>query len=274
MTTTSTPQEVFGKAYGGNAPENYERYFVPAIGGPLAADLIAAARLGSGERVLDVACGTGIVARLAADCVGTSGAVAGVDVNAAMLAVARSVAAAARTPIQWYETSAEAMPLPDEAFDVVFCQLGLQFVPDKRAAVSEMRRVLVARGRAYVTVPTPTRFFDVLDDALTRQAVPTAAAFVRLVFSMDDASELERLFRSAGFGEVDIRSETKRLRLPRPEEFLSQYIQSTPLAGAITQLDDKRRAALERDVVAGWQEWVEDSGMTYAQEILVAAARK
>jgi ubiquinone/menaquinone biosynthesis C-methylase UbiE len=214
------------------------------------------------------------VARVSAERVGASGSVAGVDVNPGMLAVARSVAAPAHTLIQWYETSAEAMPLPDEAFDVVFCQLGLQFVADKKAALSEMRRVLVVGGRAYVSVPTPTPFFDVLDHAFERHGVSTAAAFVRLVFSVHDATELERLFRSAGFREVDARLETKRLRLPPPQEFLWQYIQSTPLAGAMAELDDAGRAALERDVVAGWQESVEDGGLTYGQGIIVATGRK
>lgn len=274
MTMTNAPQQVYGKTYGGNAPEHYERYFVPVIGAPLAKDLVAAARLRSGQRILDVACGTGIVARLAAEQVGESGSVAGVDVNPAMLAVARSVAASARTPIQWYETSAEAMPLPDEAFDVAFCQLGLQFVADKRAALSEMRRVLAAGGTAYVSVPTPTRFFDVLDRAFERHGVSSAAAFVRLVFSLHDAAELERLFRSAGFREVDTRIDTKRPSLPSPQEFLWQYIQSTPLAGAMAELDDTRHAALERDVVAGWQEWLKDGGVSYDQDIIVATGRR
>lgn len=85
MTATNAPQGFYGTAYGGSAPENYERYFVPAIGRPLAEQLVAAAALRAGERVLDVACGTGVVARLAAGRVGPAGSVAGADVNAGML---------------------------------------------------------------------------------------------------------------------------------------------------------------------------------------------
>ena len=140
--TTTTTDAVYGKAYGGSAPENYQRYFVPAIGGPFAADLIAEAALRSGERVLDVACGTGVVARLAAERVGPGGTVAALDLNPAMLSVARSLPSTGAA-IRWYETSAESIPLPDTAFDVVLCQLGLQFVADKSAALREMRR---ARG--------------------------------------------------------------------------------------------------------------------------------
>ena len=85
MTMTNAPQEFYGTSYGGSATENYERYFVPAIGGPLAEQLVAAAALRPGERVLDVACGTGVVARLAADRVDPAGSVAGADVNTGML---------------------------------------------------------------------------------------------------------------------------------------------------------------------------------------------
>src|SRR5919202_168929 len=95
--------------YSGTAPENYERYFVPAIGAPLAAELLDVAALRPGERVLDIACGTGIVTRLAAERVGADGAVAGVDINPGMLGVARS-AGPPELGIDWHEAGAEALP--------------------------------------------------------------------------------------------------------------------------------------------------------------------
>src|SRR5215207_7678703 len=119
--------------YGGSAAENYERYFVPAIAAPLAAELIEVAALDAGERVLDVACGTGIVTRLAAERVAPSGSVAGLDVNPAMLAVARTVAAPGAA-IEWHQSDAQATRFPDDAYDAAVCQMGLQFFPDKPAA--------------------------------------------------------------------------------------------------------------------------------------------
>src|SRR5262249_44016318 len=98
-----------------------------------------------GERILDVACGTGIVARIAAARVGPAGAVGGVDLNPGMLSVARSVMltdSRSAAPIQWHEASADKLPLPAESFDIVYCQLGLQFFADRAAALREMRRVL------------------------------------------------------------------------------------------------------------------------------------
>ena len=274
MTMTNAPREFYGTSYGGLATENYERYFVPAIGGPLAELLVAAAALRPGERVLDVACGTGVVARLAADRVGPAGTVAGADVNGGMLGVARTVAVSSGRTIQWYETAAEAMPLPDGAFDVVFCQLALQFFADKAAALREMRRVLARGGRAYVSVPAPTAFFDVLEQAVTQHVGAAIGAFVQQVFSLNDGGELEGLFQKAGFDEVDVRMETRQLRLPAAPDFLWQYVHSTPLAGAIGELNDEGRAAFERDVVAGWAAWAAEGGLVYGQPILSASARK
>ena len=274
MTLTHTPQGFYGTSYGGSATENYERYFVPAIGGPLAEQLVAAAALRSGERVLDVACGTGIVARLAADRVG-AGNVAGADVNAGMLAVARTVATASgRTSIQWYETAAEALPLPDDAYDVVFCQLALQFFADKAAALREMHRVLTPGGRIYASVPAPSAFFGVLERAVTRHVSAAVGGFVAQVFSLHDSGELEGLFRDAGFDEVHVRMETAPLRLPAARDFVWQYVYSTPLAGPIGQLSDEGRAALERDVVTGWAQWAADGGLMYEQTVLTVSARQ
>jgi SAM-dependent methyltransferase len=253
---TTTTDSVYGTAYGGSAP-----------------DLIAEAALRPGERVLDVACGTGVVARLAAERLGASGTVGALDLNPAMLSVARSVPPTGAA-IRWYETSAESIPLPDGAFDVVLCQLGLQFVADKSAAVREMHRVLAPGGRVFVSTPPPNAFFDVLDEAMTRHVGNEAGAFVHMVFSLDDPAILDRLCRAAGFVDVNIRSYAKDLRLPDARDFLWQYVHCTPLTGMIASLDAARIAALEREVVDRWAQWSDGDGMQYTQGMNVAKGRK
>ena len=104
-----------------------------------------------GERVLDVACGTGIVARLAAGRMG-SGGVVGLDINPGMLAVARSLPPGPGPAIEWHEGSVLDMPFPEGSFDICLCQLGLQFFPDRAAALREMRRVLRTGGRLALSV--------------------------------------------------------------------------------------------------------------------------
>ena len=273
MTSTNTSHSVFGQAYGGSAPEHYERDFVPLIGGPFAEDLVTESALNPGERVLDVACGTGVVARLAAEHVGRSGTVAALDLNPGMLSVARSIPSSG-AEIRWYETTAESIPLSDNGFDVVFCQLGLQFVADKVAAIREMHRVLVPGGRVLVSTPPPNAFFDVLDDALARHVGSEAAGFVGMVFSLHDPATIARLFREAGFDDVTVRTDTKPLRLPAARDFLWQYVHCTPLAAMLSKLDAARIAALEGDVVGRWQRWSNDGGMTCDQGMNVAKARK
>ena len=273
MSTAITSVNPFQQGYGGSGPESYERYFVPAIGGPLATDLIARAALRPGERVLDVACGTGVVARFAAERVGASGTVAALDVNADMLAVARTVKAPTEPPIRWYESPAESMPLPDGAFDAVLCQLGLQFIADKVAALREMRRVTATGGRVLVSTPSPSPFLDVLEDALARR-IPGAAVFMRVVFSLHDRAAIERLFGDAGLAHVAVEPYTRRLTLPAPRDFLWQYIQGTPIAGLIAEADHSLLEALEREVVERWQPWVVDGGLAYEQEIVVTTARR
>ena len=262
------------KQYGGSAADNYERYFVPTIGLPFATALLNAAGLQPGERILDIACGTGVVTRLAAERVGPSGTVAGVDINPAMLAVARSVPSSGAA-IEWHEATAESLPLADGSFDVVLSSLGLQFVPDKASALREMRRVLAADGRLAVATVGPTPpLFAILEQALARHVKPEVAAFVRAVFSLHEPQELEKLTSDAGFSDAEVRSKALPLALPGPEEFLWQYVHSTPLAAAIAQIDDVGRAALERDVVAGLRSLVKDGTMAFDVNVVLTTARK
>ena len=254
-------------------PENYERFFVPVIGGPAAEDLLAAAKLRPGERVLDAACGTGIVARAAARAVGPTGAVAGLDINPGMLATARRHTPSAHS-IEWYEASVESMPLPDGNYDVVLCQMGLQFVRNKQAALGEMRRVLASGGRALVAVPGPTPdLFAIMIEALARRIGPEAAAFASMVFSLHDAEELRLMFGEAGFRNVDVRSATVWLDVPAPQEFLWQYIASTPMAQPVMKADADCRDALEREITERWQRFRANGGMRFEARMVTAIGR-
>jgi len=254
--------------------ENYERYFVPTIGGPVAEDLIEAAGLQPGERVLDVACGTGVVTRLAAERVGSTGTVAGLDVHPGMLAIARASTPAGKS-ISWYEASAEAMPLPDNSFDVVLCQMGLQFIPNKMAALQEIRRVLDRDGRVLINVPGPKPvLFEILTEALTKHISPQAAAFGNVVFSLHDTDEITKHMRDAGFREIDVQAKPKILRLPAPADFLWQYIYSTPLVEPVSQANAEQRAAFEQEVCNRWRELVTDGRLQMEVGITTAAARK
>jgi SAM-dependent methyltransferase len=165
----------------GNAAERYERVLVPAIFAPWAADLVSLADLRPGERVLDVACGTGVVARLAGERVGAGGQITGLDLNEGMLEVARSLPSpAGAAAVVWVQGSALAMRLPDASFDVVLCQQGVQFFPDRPLALREMIRVLVPNGRVLASVwEGPTPYATAMWNAVERHVGADAAATLR-----------------------------------------------------------------------------------------------
>ena len=270
----STSSSVSFNQYGGNAAENYERYFVPTIGTAFAEALLDEAGLLLGERVLDIACGTGIVTRLAAERVGPKGSLAGVDFNPAMLAVARSLPSA-DTAIEWHEASAESLPLDNDSFDVVVSSLGLQFVADKPAALSEMRRVLAPDGRLAIATGGPTPpLFAILEQALARHVKPEAVGFMRAVFSLYEPKEIETLTTGAGFRDTEVRSKDLTIPLGAPGDFLWRYVHSTPLAAAVAEIDDEARAALERDVVAGWRSFVKDGTLMFDASVILTTARR
>jgi ubiquinone/menaquinone biosynthesis C-methylase UbiE len=132
----------------GDAAEVYEKCFVPAIFGQWAPQMVDAARVASGDRVLDVGCGTGVLARTAADRVAADSQVTGLDRNAGMLAVARRL----RPQIDWRQGDATALPFADASYDVVMSQFALMYFPDRTAALKEMVRVLRLGGRLAIAV--------------------------------------------------------------------------------------------------------------------------
>lgn len=241
-----------------SAAQNYERFFVPAVGRPVATLLVADAKLQPGERVLDVACGTGVVARLASEQVGAGGSVAGVDPNPAMLAVARN-SAPAGTEITWHQAPAEQMPVADESVDVVLCGQGLQFFGDRAAALGEMHRVLVDGGRFAANVPGPIPPpLHAMADLLNRHVGPEPAGFVGKVFSLHDEDELRELAEAGGFANVEVTATVVPVTLGAPADFLWGYIGSTPLAGFAAGLSDEGRTAIGEEYAAATARFVTD----------------
>src|SRR5512139_1418566 len=153
----------------GNAAERYERWVVPFVGWPMVLPLLDLADLRAGERVLDLATGTGMLARLAARRVTPGGAVTGLDLNDEMLKAARELPLPPGLKIEWLQGSAQALPFDDGTFDVVVCQQGFQFFPDRMGALHQMRRVLRAGGRVALSVFSgPSPFFMEERDAVVR----------------------------------------------------------------------------------------------------------
>jgi ubiquinone/menaquinone biosynthesis C-methylase UbiE len=259
----------------GNAAELYERYVVPYFLGPWAPGLVEVAALRPGERVLDVACGTGVVAHLAAQQVGPTGQVTGVDLNAGMLAVARALSPPPGATITWVEGSAVAMDLADAQFDVVLCQQGLQFFPDQPAALREMHRVLVPGGRVVLSVwaQTVDPYHLALWEAVERHVGTEATRRLRAAFMVPVPEALRQLLVEAGFREVHIRSSTMMRRLPALETLVLGHLAATPVAEAVATLPDEARAALAREVGIALQPYADGDGVVVPGATNVAIAQ-
>ena len=198
--------------------EIFERDMVPAIFAGWVAPLLDLVDPKPGERLLDVACGTGVVAREGVARVGAGGRVVGLDVNANMLSVARTIAPA----VEWHEGNAMAPPFDDGAFDVVVCQQGLQFFPDPAIGLREMHRVLTPGGRLGVAVwgalaSSPAHL--ALVRSLERHVGADAATMMSMPFRFGDARTLHALAEAAGFRDVLVRSELRPARFPSAEAF-------------------------------------------------------
>lgn len=260
----------------GQSAESYERYLVPALFAPWAERLVDLLAPEPGDRVLDVGCGTGIVARTAARRIG-EGVVVGIDPNAGMLETARRSSTDLRPAIEWKAGEAVDLPFPDGSFDVVLSQQAIQFFADPTAALEEMRRVLVPGGRAGVSVlrsiehsPIYVPFAEVLE----RHADPAAGTMMRSPFASWNADELREMAGRAGFGDVRVRLEVSSVRYPSTEEFVRREAASSPLAEPISAMSPDARETMVRELDAELDAYRDDEGIVSPMELYVVAARR
>ena len=191
-----------------------------------------------------------------------------------MLAVAKA-ATPEELRIEWHQAAADALPFGDGRFDVVLCQLSLQFMPDKAAAIGEMHRVLASGGRVVLNVPGPTGpLFETLAEALDHNLSPEAGNFVRAVFSLYEEGTVEELLEGGGFSDIHADAYTRDLHLPDAKDFLWQYVASTPLAGLVANANREKRAALEAEVVNDWAQYQDENGLSYHQRVVMASAHR
>ena len=259
-----------------NAPEAYEQYLVPAIFVPWAEGLVDRADVRDGDDVLDVACGTGIVARTAASRVGDTGSVVGLDLNEGMLAVAEKAAAEIEPPVEWRQGNATDLPFSEERFDVVCCQQALQFFEEPTAALEEMRRVLAPGGRAVCSVWRPLDYqpgYVPLAEALEQHVGEEAGAMMRSPFPEWDGDALRGFARDAGFDDVSVTIEVDSGRYPSVEEFVRQEAASSPLAEPIGAVSQEVRDELVRDVEDALEAYIDDEGIVLPMESYVVTAR-
>ena len=213
------------------AAELYESRFVPALFAEWAPHLLDVARVVPGTSVLDVACGTGIVARTAADRP-NAGPVVGVDVNPAMLSVARRV----RPDIEWREGNVARLPFPDASFQAALCQMALMFFPDRPKALSEMARVVTSGGTVAVVVPASLvsqPAYGPFVEIAARYAGPEALSLLGTYWACGDVDELRALFEHARLEVIEVRTRLGTARFDSIDALVATEVESTPLVDRI-----------------------------------------
>lgn len=216
-----------------DAAKTYDSLLVPALFGQWAPRVAEAANIQAGQRLLDVACGTGVLAREVASRVSPAGYVAGLDPNRGMLAVGNDLA----PDIDWKQGVVESMPFPDESFDSVVSQFGLMFFTDRHQAIREMLRVLAPGGRLVVAVwdslaniPAYAASVALLDRLVGKQA----ADALRAPFVLGDRQVLSTLFTDAGASSVNITTQSGKAHFPSISVMVESDLRGwLPLMGVV-----------------------------------------
>lgn len=250
---------------------------VPALFAPFAAGLVELAGLKRGEHVIDVACGTGIACRMAWPQLAPSGRLVGLDTNPAMLEVAARTSLGDNDAVELREGDACALPFADGEFDVSICHHGLQYFPDRPAALSEMRRVLRDTGRLALSVWRPVKHnpgHAVLADVLDRRVSEDAGDTRRAPFRLSDRQEIRELVTGAGFSDVTVQLDTRVARFPSVEGMIRIMMAGTPLADVMSDADPALLETVVSEVTAGLSEYQDDRGLALPMQAWVVTAHK
>ena len=262
-----------------NPAQTFEDFYVPCIFRPWTGELLDRARPRSGERVLDVACGTGIVARIVAQQLNREVHVTGIDYSSAMLDVARVAAAGEHVEIEWVEGNAEQLPFPNASFDFVLVQQGLQFFRDKALAVGEIYRVLTLGGRVVSSTwtdiennPFNKTFAMEIRRHLGISEEPTA-------FSLGNRASLRALFVDAGFDEIEVEVVRRDVRYPSPHQFVELGVASaSATVPELRSMDAERRTelveAIRTDMAAPIRQYTVGDELVCPMEAHIVVARK
>ncbi len=256
--TTTSPSEI------------YERFIVPAIFAKWSTVLLELVAPQAGERVLDLACGTGIVARTAVPMVQPGGEVFGVDFNPAQIATARSI----DSSIEWREGDAGSLPFMDQEFDLVVCQQGFQFFPDGVQAVKEIHRVLKPGGRVGISVWSSIEKcpgYPALVHALERRVGSSAAGLINMA---GESNEISRWFADGAFPDADVVTLSSDASYASAEEFTRAIVVGAIMRRTDAQFSEETLGLMTADVAAELAPYLRENSLEFPMEAHLLTARK
>jgi ubiquinone/menaquinone biosynthesis C-methylase UbiE len=256
-----------------SSSEIYERFMVPGIFARWSRVLLEQVVPQPGERVLDLACGTGIVARTAAPMVQPGGEVFGVDMNPAQIATARSI----DSSIDWREGDAGSLTFADQELDLIVCQQGFQFFPDRVQAVKEIHRVLKPGGRVGIAVWSSIEQspgYLALSHALGRIVGASAAGLLDELFAFPDSTEVSRMFGDGGFRNADVVSNNDDAIFNSAEEFTRAIAVGSIMRRIDTQFTNDILDLMTADATAEMEPCLGEDGLKFPMEAHLLTARK
>ena len=255
--TTTSPSEI------------YERFMVPAMFAEWSKVLLGLVPPQPGDRVLDLACGTGIVARTADPMVQPGGEVIGLDFNASQIVTARSI----DSSIEWLVGDAASLPFADQEFDLVVCQQGFQFSPDGIQAVREIHRVLKPGGRVGISVWASIERcpgYPALVHALERRVVASAASLIQM---KGDSTEISRLFSDGGFPEANVVTCSVDASYSSAEEFTRAIVVGAIMRRTDAQFSEETLSLMAADVGTELAQYVGENSLAFPMEAHLLTAR-
>ena len=223
-------------SFSGSVPANYDRYLGPVLFEPYARDLAARMPAGDGVRVLELACGTGRVTRRLREALPETATLHATDLNEPMVDYARAVVA--EPGIAWQAADAQALPFPDESFDVVVCQFGLMFLPDKVQGLREARRVLTPRGLFVASVWEPVdvhAHMRAIAAALGELFPDSPPQFIDVPHGYNDHDRIRADFAAAGWNDVEIEHGRLVGECPSARDLALGFATGSPLAHELAE---------------------------------------
>ena len=263
-------KETEGWQVSGNAAEVYEKYFVPAIFGRWVRQMVDTSQIASGDLVLDVGCGTGVLAREAADHVAEESQITGLDCNAGMLAVARRL----RPQINWCQGDATALPFADASYDVVMSQFSLMYFPDQTTALKEMMRVLRSGGRLVVAVWGPyerATGYVILTEIAQRQCGQAAVDVLTAPFALGDKNRLIALCKAASINNAVVTLREGIISYPTIEVFVETEVKGSPLEAL---LDAESYQGLMQEAQEKLQQFCQGGEVIMPMDAFIITAEK
>ncbi len=257
------------------AAQSYEEQQVPSLLRPLAELTLRHVVVNEGDQVIDVACGTGIMGRLVAEKLGKAGSVVGVDLNPGMIEVAREHSPETSVSVEWLQGDANDLQFPDASFDIAFCQQGLQFFPEKVAALKELRRVTTPGGFIILTVWSAVSPVNAaISDALARYVNQEAAQSALSPYAFRDAEVIKGLMIEAGIQGITMETLVVERLMGQGEDSIPRMMEGTPYGVDFAKADEATQRAVVKDVVEALQEFQGDNGIVVPQEThLIRATR-